>query len=263
MSPIIHFSKIFPDADAADLIRYAQITGAEGYDLAVRPGYAVGPDNVEELPAFVKTLRAENLAVPIITAPGDFVSAQNDLAPRYLKTMAEAEVPLIKLGYFKFDPHRDYWEAVDEIRRDLDGWEKLAREYNVTVCYHTHSGPCMGQNASSLAHLIHGFDPQYIGGYLDPCHLRLCGEEFAFAAAVIGEQLKIVSLKDVTTPPRQLVPAGEGHVNWDEVFDVLAARGFDGPLSVHTELELPEGEAALPLVAEEIAFFKRHRDSLQ
>ena len=261
MSPIIHFSKIFPDANAAELIRRAEITGAEGYDLAVRPGYAVGPDNVEELPAFVKTLRDANLAVPMITAPGDFLSPQDELAPRYLKAMAEAEVPLIKLGYFKFDPHRDYWKAVDEARRALAGWEKLAREYEVTVCYHTHSGPCMGQNASALAHLIHGFDPQYIGGYLDPCHLRLCGEEFPFAAAVIGEQLKIVSLKDVTTPPRQLVPAGEGHVKWDEVFGVLAARNFDGPLTVHTEFELPDGDSALPLVAEEISYFKKLRDN--
>ena len=178
MSPIIHFSKIFPDADAAELIRRAEITGTEGYDLVVRPGYAINPDNVENLPTFVKTLRDANLAVPMITAPSDFVSSNNDLAPRFLKAMTEAEVPLIKLGYFKFDPHRDYWEAVDEARRAFAGWEKLAREYNVTVCYHTHSGPCLGQNASALAHLIHGFDPQYIGGYLDPCHCACAARNF-------------------------------------------------------------------------------------
>jgi sugar phosphate isomerase/epimerase len=89
----------------------------------------------------------------------------------------------------------------------------------------------------------------------------MCGEPFTFAAAVIADQLKIVALKDFLTPSRQLVPAGEGHVNWKEVFDVLAARGFDGPLSVHTELELPEGEAALPLVAKEISYFKNLRDN--
>lgn len=258
---IIHFSKIFPDADALELIRIARITGAEGYDLTVRPGYAVGPDNVEELAALVKTLRAENLAVPMITAPGDFLSPQDERALRYLKAMAAAQVPLIKLGYFTFDPQRDYWEAVDEIRRELEGWEKLAKEYGVTVCYHTHSGACMGQNASSLAHLIHGFNPQYIGGYLDPGHLQVCGEPFPFAAAVIADQLKIVALKDFLTPSRRLVPGGEGHVNWDEVFAVLAERSFDGPLTVHTEFELPEGEARLPAVAKEIAYFKNLRDN--
>lgn len=261
MSLIIHFSKIFPEADAAELIRVAQITGTEGYDLVVRPGYVIDPDNVEELPTFVKTLRAANLSVPMITAPGDFLSPHDELAPRYLRSMAEAEVPFIKLGYFKFDINRDYWEVVDEIRREFAGWEKMAKEYNVTVCYHTHSGPCMGQNASALAQLIHGFDPQYIGGYLDPCHLRLCGEEFPIAASIIGDQLKIVSLKDVTTPPRELVPGGEGYVKWDEVFGTLATHNFNGPLTVHTEFELPEGEAALPLVAKEIAFFKKLRDS--
>lgn len=256
---IIHFSKIFPGADATELIRLAQITGAEGYDLAVRPGYAVQPDTVEELPALVKTLRGAGLDVPMITAPGDFVSSQQELAPRFLKAMAQSEVPFLKLGYFKFDASRDYWEAVDEARREFAGWEKLAREYSVTVCYHTHSGPCLGQNASSLAHLIRGFDPQYIGAYLDPCHLRLCGEEFDFAAAVVGEYLKIVSLKDVVTPPRKVVPGGEGYVKWDEVFGVLKARQFAGPLTVHSEYQLPEGEAALQVVAKEIAYFKEWR----
>ena len=254
---LIHFSKHFPDADARELIRLAQITGAEGYDLAVRPGYVVGPDNVEDLPALVKTLRDAGLAVPMITAPGDFTSSKSELAPRYLKAMAKAEVSLMKLGYFMFDPARDYWKAVDEIRRELEGWEKLAREYDVTICYHTHSGGCMGQNASALAHLIRGFDPQYIGGYMDTAHLLKCGEPFPFAAAIIGGQLKIVALKECHAVKRCAVPAGEGHVNWEEVFAVLKERDFQGPLSVHTEFRLPEGVDVLSKMTDEIAYFKK------
>ena len=41
-------------------------------------------------------------------------------------------------------------------------------------------------NASALAHPLRGFDPRYVGAYLDPCHLCIEGEEFALALAIAG-----------------------------------------------------------------------------
>jgi sugar phosphate isomerase/epimerase len=260
---LIHFSKLFPDATAKELIQYARATGAEGYDLAARPGYIVGPDNIENLPDLVKTLQAEALSVPMITAPADLISPSDPRSRRYAEAMARAGVPLMKLGYYNFDPDGDYWAKVDEICRDVEAWEKLAKRYNIAVCYHTYSGMYMGQNASSVAHFVHDFDSRYIGFYLDPGHLRITGESFDYAAAVAADQLKAVALKDFLTPSRGLTPAGEGHVDWQTVFSVLAKRDYQGPLSVHTEYELPPGEAALPLVAQEISYFRNYRDKAE
>lgn len=261
MTEVIFFSKAFKGANVKDLIRKAHEIGAEGYDLAVRPGYVVTPENVESLPAVVEEFRSEGLSVPMVTGPVDFVRPGDPRAVPFLRAMREAGVELVKLGYFPFDPAKDYWNQVDGVRREMEGWAKLGREYGVTICYHTHSGGCMGQNASSLAHLIHGFDPRHIGAYLDPGHLVLCGEEFDFAVAVVRDHLRVIGLKDSVYKTRKFVQAGQGDANWEKVFAVLAQIGFSGPLSVHAEYVMPtpgEYEASL---GSEVAFFRTKRDA--
>jgi hypothetical protein len=43
---LIVFSKMLQELGIAELIDFAQELGIEGYDMAVRPGYPVNPDNV-------------------------------------------------------------------------------------------------------------------------------------------------------------------------------------------------------------------------
>jgi len=256
---VVLFSKGLQGLDVPGLIARGHALGVEGYDLCVRPGYAVGPESLGSLPAAVAALRAEGLEVPLITAPTDLVSPADPRAAAYLQAMAAAGVGLIKIGYFRFDPAREYWAEVERIRGEMRGWEGLAATLGVTVLYHTHSGD-MGQNAAALAHLIHGFDPRYVAGYLDPGHLVLCGEPFAFAAAVTGEQLRAVGLKDADYRARRFVPAGAGDADWAGVFDTLAARGFQGPLSVHAEYHATGESEYAALLPKEIAYFLRQRD---
>ena len=45
---LIVFSKMFKDKNPEDLVNLAQEYGFEGYDLCVRPGYPVSPDNADE-----------------------------------------------------------------------------------------------------------------------------------------------------------------------------------------------------------------------
>jgi sugar phosphate isomerase/epimerase len=185
--------------------------------------------------------------------------------------MDKADVRLIKLGYFSFDPATmDYWAEVERIRGLFAGWEKLAREYGVKVCYHTHSHRCMGLNCGMLAHLLQGFDPQYLGAYIDPGHMNIEGEEFAVGAAIARPWLSIVALKDslafrVETEAghgrkgAHWLPAGRGTVDWTAVFDELARIGYQGPLTVHCEFEVaPEAFAAT--FRDEVAFYRRQRD---
>lgn len=256
---IVLFSKCLPGLDIPQLIARGHALGLQGYDLCVRPGYAVGPDSLGTLPAAVAALRSEGLEVPLITAPTDLVRPADPRAEPYLRAMVEAGVDLVKIGYFGFDPAREYWAEVERIRREMDGWERLAANLGVTVLYHTHSGD-MGQNASALAHLIRGFDPRYVAGYLDPGHLLVCGEPFGFAAAVTSDQLRAVGLKDADGRARRFVPAGEGDVDWAGVFATLAARDFRGPLSVHAEYEAAGEKEFAALLPRELGFFAQARD---
>ena len=87
--------------------------------------------------------------------------------------MDSANVRLLKLGYFRFEPQTmDYWEQVDNVRRAFAAWEKLASIYNVKICYHTHSHYCMGLNAAALMHLLRDFDPAYLARISTPATSR-------------------------------------------------------------------------------------------
>ena len=268
MNKLIVFSKHFKDFSPRQMIDAAVELGLDGYDLAVRPGYPVNPDNAAaELPKLVAGFRAAGVDVPMVTGNFDLLWPDHPTAEPILAAMAAADVRLIKLGYYKFDPHTmDYWAEVDKIRRGLEGWSELSRTHGVKICYHTHSDRCMGLNAGMLAHLIRGMDPACIGAYLDAGHLMREGEEFAVALAVAAEHLSIVAVKDML--PRlapknghyalqaSVVPAGCGGVDWSAVFDELLRVDFAGPLSVHCEFDA-RGDEFLPTVRREVAFFRR------
>lgn len=262
---LVVFAKKFRTMSIDDLVNLAHDCGFDGFDLCLRAGYPVNPDNVGvALAPAVKTLRRAGLSVPMVSAEPDLTSPDHPTAEPVLAAMAQAGVPLLKLGYFRFQ--EDYWAEVERVRAALAGWQELARKYGVKVCYHTHSHRCMGLNCAALAHLIRGFDPHYIGAYIDPGHMLIEGEEFAVGMAMVREYLCAVALKDVLLVreetnghgkvDRRWVPAGEGMVDWTAVFATLRRERFAGPLSVHAEFRVPP-EQFIDTFKREIKFYRK------
>jgi L-ribulose-5-phosphate 3-epimerase len=267
MNELIVFSKLLKNKTIDELIPIAKNFGFEGYDLCVRPGYPVNPDNItEELPLAVEKMNRAGLRIPMITGSFDLLTPDQPVAEIILRAMDQASIRLLKLGYFMFDPAvQDYWQEVEKIRRAFAGWEELGKKYQVKICYHTHYNRCMGLNCSALMHLIRGFDPRYVGAYIDPLHMAIEGEEFPVGVAMVKGYLSIVALKDVLIRRGEInghgkkeievVPSGEGMVDFSAVFSELKRVQFQGPLTVHCEFE-NAGEGFLDLVQHEIRFFK-------
>ena len=114
-------------------------------------------------------LKKNGLSIPMVTGASDLLYPDHASAEPTLAAMDEADVRLIKLGYFGFDPDtQDYWAEVNKIRGAFAAWQKLAETYRVRICYHTHSHRNMGLNAAMMAHLMRDFDPQYFGGISGP-----------------------------------------------------------------------------------------------
>jgi len=262
------FSKLFNDRNARQLVELAHEVGAEGYDLCIRPGHPVTPDNVEQaLPEVVGVLRDSGLDVPMATLGFDMVSPTDPSAGPTMAALARAEVPLVKLGCFPFRPgEHDYLEQVERVRGVLSEWRDLAREHGVRVCYHTHSGRFFGCNCAALAHMLAGFEPRWLGAYVDPGHMFIYGEDFGVGLAMIRDYLCAVAVKDVLLTRREgdghggvevtWPPAGEGMIDWTAGFDALKAVGFDGPVSIHCQFATP-GDYSLDVVKREVAFFRR------
>jgi sugar phosphate isomerase/epimerase len=264
---LIVFSKMLKEQSVTELIQTAHDLGIDGYDLCIRPGYAINPDNISnELVRTANNFHNEGLSIPMVTGNFDLLTPDHPTAELLLSQMDQANIRLIKLGYYKFDPAtQNYMSEVDRIKRIFSSWERLGEKYQVKVCYHVHSDRCMGLNCAALAHLIGECDPRYIGGYIDPGHMVIEGEEFAVGAAMVEKHLSIVGLKDVMLTRQwkqnhgsvraEFVPAGEGMVDWTEVFRVLQSSSFDGPLSIHCEHE-EDPAKMVDALRKEVAFFR-------
>ncbi|MCC6443198.1 MAG: sugar phosphate isomerase/epimerase [Armatimonadetes bacterium] len=273
---IVFFSKFLKELDVDGLVAAGERVGLEGWDLCVRPGYAVNPENVmSALPPAAKRMKEAGQPVAFVTGNFDVLWPDGPGSELLLQGMDAADVRLLKLGYYMVDPTgQDYWREVDRFRKGLEGWEKLGRKYNVKITYHTHSGHgYLGINCAALMHILSGFDPRYIGAYIDPGHMLIDGEPFPFGLAMAKQYLSIVALKDFRPHFQpgaeeggihwECVLAGQGGVPWGTVFKELVRSGFDGPCSVHAEFEIPKHapHLFLEMAKADVAYFKMKRDA--
>ncbi len=265
---LILFSKMWQNASVDTLVRMAHEWGLDGFDLCVRPGYPINPDNAAQaLPEMVASLKQEGLSVPMVTGNFDLLDPEHPTAEPILAAMDKSDIRLLKLGYYKFNPATvDYPAEMRRVREILKRWEVLGRRYGIKICNHTHSERCLGLNCAAMAALLEDLDPEFMGAYVDPGHLVYEGEIFDTALAMVRRYLSIVAVKDVLLERVERnghgsikpnwVPSGQGMVDWTQFFDVLRQHDYDGPVSVHCEFDVGTGcrdEAG----RKEVAFFHR------
>src|SRR2546421_663328 len=245
----ILFTKMVKELSVEKLIATVKELGLDGMDLCVRDGYPVNPGNArEEMPRAAKLIRDAGLSVPLVSAATNLIDPASDTSETLYRSCHDSGVHEIKIGYWAFKPKTgSYWKQVDAARKDIEKFAVLSARYGVRTCLHTHSGANLGVNASAMMHLLRGFDPAQVGAYLDPGHLALNGEPLSMAFDMTSEYLALVAIKDCVwqrgeegKPARsKFLAVGEGLVDWAEMFRILKARGFPGPLSFHSEYEFP------------------------
>lgn len=266
---VIYFTKFLAGLGPEEIGETAAGLGFGGLDVAIRRGHAVTPANVAQaLPEAMELWRRRGLSVPLATLDTDWADPEAPEAETIFTACAEAGIPYLKLGYWRWRPGQHYWEGVDDIRRALTKFEKLGARHGVCSLVHTHSGNCYGANASAATHLVTGFDPRWIGIYLDPAHLALCGEPLAMALDIASDYLRMLAAKNV----RYLPAAGEGQgwtrewcllcdglVDWPAALQVLEEAGYDGPISLHGEYSgTPDRAMILGRVEKDLAYLRRH-----
>jgi len=247
---ILMFSKMLGGksiSEAGDII--ARL-GFDGVDLTVRPGGHVLPENVSrDLPRAVEILNSKGLSVPMLTTA--ITSADDPYAEEILAVAADLDARWIKLGYWTYREFGTIKSQIDDLKRELDRLEKLARRYGVCLNLHIHSGFYMTADPFLLYWLLEGRDPQDMGAYIDPGHMFVEGGYgvWKMGIDILSDYINLVAVKDFgwfqeTDPKtgrkvwkRKVVPLEEGMVKWEEVFKCLKEIGFDNIISVHSEYE--------------------------
>jgi len=257
----IYFTKYLRSLDVAGLIEFCKSVGLDGVDMAVRPGYPVRPDNMlRELPAAAGQLRDAGLMIGLVTMPTDLNDPDANSARTFFEACAKASVPAIKIGYFTYRDRYD--DSLNEARKRLAGFARLAAEHKVKACYHTHSGSYLGNNGASLRLLLADTDPHHLGAFLDTGHLALNGGPFRMEADLARPWLSAIAIKDFSWAKTAsgwkaaVVPAGDGIVQWSDVGKTIKAVGFNGTISLHAEYETAELPERKRLASVELELLK-------
>ncbi|HLY19047.1 MAG TPA: sugar phosphate isomerase/epimerase family protein [Bryobacteraceae bacterium] len=255
------FSKHLPKIHYADLGGVLKDLGFGGCDLTVRPGGHVEPALAPaDLYRAVEAIRAEGVEVPMITTA--FVSAADPTLRSVLAIAGRMKVPYFKLGYWPYRPGDNIETRVAEVRREVAGLVAQGRAYGMAAGFHNHSGNYVGEAVWDGRAIIEGLDPNWIGYYFDPCHATAEGGEAGWniSMRLALPRIKMVALKDFYWEKAngkwsmRMCPIGEGMVNWAQVFALLAAAHFGGPLSLHLEYEATD---QLSAIARDLAFVKK------
>ena len=158
----VYFTKMLKALDLKGLIAFCKDVGLGGLDLAVRPGYAVSPDNMAKaLPEAAKALADEGLTIGLVTADTGLNDSASKTAKALFEASAAAGVPAIKIGYFAYK--NDFDANFKDARTKLEGFAKLAAEHKVKACVHTHSGNNIPNNCATLRMLLQDLDAHHVG----------------------------------------------------------------------------------------------------
>jgi len=243
---VVIFTKMFRTCSLPELAEVALELRVSGFDLAVRAAHCVNPDNVRRtLPQAAEVFSAQGLTIELVTTETNVTHPEDPAIPPIWRACAEQGIRNVKIGYWRWGKDSPYWETARQIRESLSGFERLGKEFGVRTLVHTHSGADYGSNCSGLMHLVDGFDPQFVGAYLDPAHLALGGEPLPMALDIVGRYLAMVAVKNARRLPTRDEATTlwttdwcllrEGFVDWRAAIRDLRAAGYDGVLSLHGE----------------------------
>lgn len=241
---LLLFTKIFAGCGIDEVGAAAVELGFDGLDLAVRQGQCIEPSEVvRRLPEALRVWRAKGLSVPMLTMEGDFTDPEAPGVEAIYRVCRDCGIPLVKLGYWRRRVGDNYWKVVEDIRTSLAGFAELGEKYGVCSLVHTHAGGHYGGNVASARQLVEGFDPEFVGLYIDPAHQALEGEPAGIALGIADTYLRMVGIKNVRYVAKPAIERtawqsewcllNEGLVDWPQALSEIVKSGYSAPLSFH------------------------------
>ncbi len=239
------FSKHLPYLGYKDLASTLRQLGFAGVDLTTRAQGHVLPERVaEDLPKAFEALQNEGIELPMITT--GLTSLSDPTARPTLETAARLKIPFWKLGYYRYGDLTKLDDRLNEVKGEVERLAALSRQVGMRGGFHNHSGTVVGAATWDHWWALRDTDPQSIGFYFDPCHATieggLGGWQIGFQR--LAASIHMVAIKDFYWEKQGgkweavMCPLGEGMVNFPKFFEMLAASGFSGPISMHVEYEV-------------------------
>ena len=222
-------------------------SGCKGIAWTVRQGAHIIAENVErDLVKAVELTRKAGLEVPmVITAVADAKAAR---AEAILSTMQGLGIRYFRAPSFRYDYAHPLEPQLEALKPRIASLAALNQKYGTTAMYHTHSGAGnIGGGAWDLWLVLKHFDRQLVGLNYDLGHAMIRGgtgwvESSRFAQPYIHG----LSVKDFRWTKggggrragawsAEMVPGGEGMVDFTAMFAYFKSVGFAGPVELYQE----------------------------
>jgi L-ribulose-5-phosphate 3-epimerase len=217
------FSGSVQGLEYSELPLIAKQLGFDGVDLTVRPGGHVEPrlSNVDLVRA-IEEVRGPGLEAPVITTA--LTTAYDPTTLPVVAIAGHTQVNLFIAGFFRAQ-NPGYL-------RDIAGLISVASRYGMATALHNYTGDDAGETSWDPVELVNGFDPKWASLFFDPIHAR---EKWESELRRHLPRLRAVALKDfqMVEGVAKPCPMGQGIVDWQKFFGILAQAKYYGPVSLH------------------------------
>lgn len=211
--------------------------GVNGIEAPVRKGGHIEPIEIEErLPLLVEALRKRGLEIKVLAS--DVNDPHDPLSVKVLKTAAGLGIKRYRLKYFRYDQNRPIIKQLNEWIPQLSELAALNGELGIRGIYQNHAGNgYLGASLWDLRHVLRKVPKDNLAVAYDIRHATVeGGMSWPTTFQMILPHVDTVYVKDFVWNAKTTknVPLGQGYVDPD-FFRMLAASGFDGPISLHEE----------------------------
>ena len=230
-----------------EAVAVAAEAGCKAISWTVRRGAHILPENVErDLPKAIGLAHQAGLDTPmVITALND---GQSPRAEAVLETIRSVGIRHYRAAPFRYDYSGDLAQQLEALKPRIASLVRLNEKYGATAMYHTHSGPGnVGGGVWDLWMVIKDFDPRFVGLNYDLGHATIRGGtgwiETSHLAHTFVHGLSVKDFHWVkrTTPSQrgpwspEMVPPGEGMVDFKGILSYFNSVGFAGPIELYQE----------------------------
>lgn len=239
------FSKNLHWLDYKAMADVAAQLGFDGVDLTVRPEGHVVPERVaDDLPKAVEAVKKAGLNVHMIVTA--ITNADDRFTEPILRAASSLGIGYYRMGWINYDDKKSMSDNLEYFRSQMTKLEALNRKYKIRGDYQNHSGLSLGSPVWDLWTILKDIDPEWIGSQFDVMHAQVeGGNTWQLGLKLLKSYVKTIDIKDFIWAKTegqgwkpQVVPIGEGMIDYKKYLQLLKEFELTGPFSMHFEYPL-------------------------
>ncbi|HMG91863.1 MAG TPA: TIM barrel protein [Chryseolinea sp.] len=242
------FSKHLQWLNYAEMAQVAAQIGFDGVDITVRPGGHVLPERVaEDLPKAVDAVRKAGMNVYMITTA--VTDADDPFTDSILKTASALGIRHYRTGWLKYNSQKNIEDNLKDFELQLSKLAAINKKYSIQGEYQNHSGEYFGAPIWDLYTVLKGINSPWLASQYDIFHATIEGaNSWPIGLKLIKPYIRSIDIKDFQWAKKdgkwmaEVVPLGEGLVDYKSYLNSIKLYGINVPISMHFEYSLGGAE---------------------